>query len=200
MKKTFYLIIALMLALTITGCSTTSSKDTEMKEKTEEKESNKKKDNKKEEKKEENKKENSMNISTVDNILSYSIKDTDYEGTVDMVWVDGSLNNMEFNITVSINKPDMTDEAFDATAELTKQLMISQYGVNENTEGITFKTSTDKEKRTITFNFYMDLTKASKDILSKFGLNLSEEDLKSSIDVVKADMEKNAFTCQKKYN
>lgn len=197
MKKTFYLFIVLMLAIVITGCS--SNKDNDGAEKTSKKTKEETKEEVKETKKKD-KKDNDINISTVDNILSCEMSTDSYNGTADIIWVDGLLSQIEFKINVTVNNPNMTDELFDTTVEATKQMMAAQYGINESSEGVTLTTNANKETKVITFNIYADLTKASKDILSKLGLNLSSDDLKANIDDVKTGMESSGFTCKKKYN
>ena len=204
MKKTLYLIIALMLAITITGCSSSSkTDDKEDVKKTEEKttKNETKKEEKKEDKKEEKKENNKgVNVSTVDNILTCKMEQEDYSGTADIIWVDGLIKEIDFVIDIPLTDPSITDDIFDTVVETTKQLMEAQYGIDENTKGVTLVTKADKETKVLTFNIYIDLTEASQDVLEKIGFSLSEDDLKASIDDIKSEMEQTGFTCTKKFN
>lgn len=208
MKKLRSLLIILMAVLVLTGCgaksSDSSSSKKEDKKKTEEK-VNKDKDNKKDDdkkddnKKDDNKKDdNKKNDKPVnaDKTLTCSINEEGQDMKITIGWKNEEINTIGVDVKMDVSDYGVDEETFDLVASYLDEAMKESFGVDENTQGIEFKSTIDKEAKLIKIVMNIDLTKVSPEVVEQLNLDFTEDDLKSSYEDIKAAAEQDGYTCE----
>jgi len=209
MKKLRSLLIILMAVLVLTGCgaksSDSSSSKKEDKKKTEEK-VNKDKDNKKDddkkddnEKKDDNKKDdNKKNNKPVnaDKTLTCSINEEGQDMKITIGWKNEEINTIGVDVKMDVSDYGVDEETFDLVASYLDEAMKESFGVDENTQGIEFESTIDKDAKLIRIVMNIDLTKVSPEVVEQLNLDFTEDDLKSSYEDIKAAAEQDGYTCE----
>lgn len=215
MKKLKSLLIILMAVLVLTGCgaksSDSSSSKKEDKKKTEEK-VNKDKDNKKDDdkkdddnkkkddnKKDDNKKDdNKKNDKPVnaDKTLTCSINEEGQDMKITIGWKNEEINTIGVDVKMDVSDYGVDEETFDLVASYLDEAMKESFGVDENTQGIEFESTIDKDAKLIRIVMNIDLTKVSPEVVEQLNLDFTEDDLKSSYEDIKAAAEQDGYTCE----
>lgn len=104
------------------------------------------------------------------------------------------FKNDKINYVKMTVKSKATSDLIKNNWSIFASTMDQQY-TNENSDGVKLTTKNDQENYSYDVSLEVDLEKASKDSLSKYGLSSITDD-DSSMSEVKKDAEADGFTCK----